>query len=787
MESIDHFSHPHPLVLVDQEPADHGSRKGFCSGCEEELEGSSYGCGECGFFLHKKCAELQTEIINHPLHSEHPLTLHLEDYPHNSCNVCRKVIRFFYRCKSCDFDLDLRCAMHPQFVAQEFQKLQHFSHKHPLILVEDIEIQTNRKVCSGCREPMYKSSPFYCCPNCIFHLHKKCAELQTEIINHPLHSEHPLTLRLNRHAFNRCNVCRKSIRFFYRCNLCDFDLDLRCVLHPQFVAREFQKLQHFSHGHPLILVEDTEFQTKGEVCPGCREPMYKSSPFYSCPNCRFLLHKKCAELPLKINHPNHRKHPLMLLAKPPPHQEKCSCNLCSNSWKEGFVYYCSICEFGFKAADPISPTIIAETHEHRLILCSGTISFVCEACGNHGSRVCFTCAECSLIVHTGCTSLPRTIKIVRHPHRLSHIYFFQDKEEAGNRECNICHDEINLGYGSYYCADCKDFAHVNCALDDLLEDAESKLSDDLTVISPAFQQIKPGEIKHFSHKHNLILSDDGVEDGQSCDGCMRSISTSFYHCAQCNFFLCKCCVHELPEKVRHWTCMNLRDLFSYAIFKCDYCEFWRSGFGYNCKACEEIMCVRCHEILAKRTLYREERHEHSLFFDHGSKRGCCGCGNPSGYRGMFICKKKKCNFALDYKCLVLPKTARYKYDNHALKLTFRDDHDQSQCCCDICEEDRDPKHWFYHCSDCKVFAHLDCVLRKSPFVKLGKPFQIDVHKHPVTFVKIDFYAPQCNFCVEPCSDDLSIQCTEPDCTYIIHSKCYWKDINDRNWYLLHTD
>ncbi|GKU97253.1 hypothetical protein SLEP1_g10422 [Rubroshorea leprosula] len=468
MERIDHFSHPHPLVLVDQEPGDHGSRKGFCSGCneavegycykcrkaaedycsgcEEELEGSSYGCGECGFFLHKKCAELQRKIINHPLHSELPLTLHLEDYAHNSY----------------------------------------------------------------------------------------------------------------------------------------------------------------------------------------------------------------------------------------------------------------------------------------------------------------------------CTSLHRTIKIIRHPHPLSHIYCFQD-EEAGRRECNICHDEINLGYGSYCCSDCNYFAHINCAIDEvLLEDERFKPSDDLIAISPAFQEIKPGEIKHFSHRHNLILSDDGVEDGQSCEGCMRSISTSFYYCAQCNFFLCKCCVHGLPKEVRHWICMHLRELFFYSIFYCDYCEFWSSGFGYH---------------------YGQE---HFLFFDHKYIGKCYGC-DDYGFRGSFRCGDKKCNFALNYRCLVLPKTASYKHDNHALKLTYRDDHDLSQCCCDICEEDRDPKYWFYHCSDCNVFAHLDCVLRESPFVKLGKPFQIEGHEHPVTLVKIDFYPPEFNFCCEPCRDDLSIQCTEPDCTYIIHSQCYWEDRDVRNWYLLHTD
>ncbi|GLU11039.1 hypothetical protein SLE2022_278110 [Rubroshorea leprosula] len=689
MESIDHFSHPHPLVLVDQEPSDHRSRKGFCSrckkavggycedcdkvavgycyGCEEELEGSSYGCGECGFFLHKKCAELQMEIINHPLHPQHPLSLILRPYPTNFCKVCRQIIRFFYRCDSCDFDLDLRCAMHPQFVAKEFQKLQHFSHDHPLILVEDIEIQTNRNVCSGCRENMYKSSPFYCCLNCVFHLHKKCAEL-----------------------------------------------------------------------------------------------------------------------PPKINHPAHRKHPLKLLTKPPPHQEECSCHLCTKPYQGGFIYCCSVCELGFKLKDPILQTVTAETHhEHSLIRLSGTISFVCEACGTDGSGVCFTCVECNIIIHMKCASLRHTIKIIRHPHRLSHIYFFRDKE-AGKRECNICYDELDLGYGSYCCADCNYFAHVNCAIDEyLLEDEESKLSDYWATISPAFQEIKPGEIKHFSHKHNLILSDDGVEDGQSCEGCMRSISTSFYYCAQCNFFLCKCCVHELPKKVRHWTCGHLRVLYFYSIFYCHYCWFWSSGFGYICKECDKIMCIRCYEILDTR-IVNIEGQEHFLFFDHKYEGKCYGC-DVDFERKSFRCKDKKSNFALNYRCLVLPETARYKYDDHALKLTHRDDHDLSQCYCDICEEVRDPKQWFYHCAICDVSAHPYCVLWESPFVKLGKPFQIIDHKHPVTLVKIDFYPPKCNGCGKPCRDDLSIQCTEPACPYINHWDCYHRSKSFRTWYLLPTD
>ncbi|GLT29146.1 hypothetical protein SLA2020_040310, partial [Shorea laevis] len=71
---INHFSHHHRLVLLDQETGTDQSPKHYCSGCDEAVEVATYSCGECPFFLHKKCAELPGEI-NHPLHHKHPLVL----------------------------------------------------------------------------------------------------------------------------------------------------------------------------------------------------------------------------------------------------------------------------------------------------------------------------------------------------------------------------------------------------------------------------------------------------------------------------------------------------------------------------------------------------------------------------------------------------------------------------------------------------------------------------------------------------------------------------------------
>ena len=48
------------------------------------------------------------------------------------------------------------------------------------------------------------------------------------------------------------------------------------------------------------------------------------------------------------------------------------------------------------------------------------------------------------------------------------------------------------------------------------------------------------EIKHFSHKHDLKLTNEVLTD-QKCNGCARALLGPFYSCFQCGFFLHKSC------------------------------------------------------------------------------------------------------------------------------------------------------------------------------------------------------------------------------------------------------
>ncbi|KAK8365169.1 hypothetical protein V6Z12_A02G033900 [Gossypium hirsutum] len=69
---IQHFSHHHPLVFIQDHSV--ASKAALCLGCEKPVEGWSYGCNQCEFYLHNECAELElAPQIQHPFHPKHPL------------------------------------------------------------------------------------------------------------------------------------------------------------------------------------------------------------------------------------------------------------------------------------------------------------------------------------------------------------------------------------------------------------------------------------------------------------------------------------------------------------------------------------------------------------------------------------------------------------------------------------------------------------------------------------------------------------------------------------------
>ncbi|GJX78846.1 C1-like protein [Tanacetum coccineum] len=58
---------------------------------------------------------------------------------------------------------------------------------------------------------------------------------------------------------------------------------------------------------------DDEEKANVVGCFGCEEPVSLSGSAYACTECRFFLHKACAQLPLTINLPSIFQHPLKLI------------------------------------------------------------------------------------------------------------------------------------------------------------------------------------------------------------------------------------------------------------------------------------------------------------------------------------------------------------------------------------------------------------------------------------------------------------------------------------------
>ncbi|OMP04191.1 C1-like protein [Corchorus olitorius] len=485
------------------------------------------------------------------------------------------------------------------------------------------------------------------------------------------------------------------------------------------------------HHQPLVFNKEPWDQSKFTRCSACKNPL--SGESYNCAECdEFYLHKRCAEAPFEINH-LHRKHDHLTLQ-----------------------------------------SSIIERSEGRYV-----------------SHV---CVQCHLQVHQDCTLLPRYIKFLMHRHPLSHKYFLENMEHQ-KLDCRLCHEEVKTEHGSYSCLkqDCDYVIHVKCVtLDtDIYEVIDPNEIEDLlkdepveSCITCVIERNESGEaikIKHLFHEHELMLMEDKIkeedvdddDDHKQCNGCTGSISTSFYYCSrypQCNFLLHKSCA-ELPRTWDGWLLSYPFTLRSEGIFKCYPCGQQCSGFFY--KYYEEeyslVLCLRCAKIS---DTFEYPGHQHFLFYDIQNELGwegkCTACGSESrGERPFFTCKHD--DVALEYKCMTLPHATRHKCDKHLLQLMYRDQSDDPiQHDCDICEEGRDPNHWFYHCSICDNSVHPRCVLGEYPFIKIGSMYEHKDHPHPLTFVQKIYYYPKCAICGDHCLD-LSLECAS--CNYIVHWKC----------------
>ncbi|CAL5427515.1 unnamed protein product [Camellia sinensis] len=497
-------------------------------------------------------------------------------------------------------------------------------------------------------------------------------------------------------------------------------------------------LEHFSHDHPLILRTDYMEEGVKVHCYGCRQPI--SGLSYGCTKCEFFLHKSCAELPREMTyHPAHPEHPLTLLSKPP---YSCTCDVCREDCNR-FVYNCFQCKFDVDircalVVSNIQQRIELKCHPHQLIPLEKSATFFCDACGEEHGGTSYLCTTCGFWVSQKCAnSLPSTIKL-----------------EIGDCEVETEH-KITLNSGR---------ATSNI---ELSKDCDAEIEVENRITLPADESVdlrtlfvnhikvvgkckEATEIRHFSHEHTLYFSNkqidqeshsesnspllNEVENEEKCNACSRRISGPFYHCVQCNFLLHEYCA-ELPSTLHH-PCHPQHTLCLTTNFQpnvCQCCSIWCNLFKFGCSECEFFLDIGCASL--PRTI-RHEAHNHTLAL-RPTGFGCNACDDRAGFG--FLCET--CNFNVCQRCVLMTRTVRHRYDEHPFILTYSPVKDQTndneEYICEICEEDIDPKYWFYYCGGCDQSLHMNCIRPSDRYsnVKYGITFNFEGHPHLLTLVR----------------------------------------------------
>ena len=492
-------------------------------------------------------------------------------------------------------------------------------------------------------------------------------------------------------------------------------------------------------------------------CTGCGEAIVGSC--VCCGQCRFRLHNSCAELPQELQLPIHDKHPLVLQEKAYHGEGTYKCNYC-NRVCQHFFYHCPLCKFvlDVKCASSLQSILEVEIHDHPLVLVQGSNSFTCDFCGKKGEGMSCLCALCGIWFHRKCAFLPHMVKHMRHKHPLILTKSLKT-DQSKDRLCQFCVKRLDTNYGIYYCSSCDYAVHLDCAVDkagrELTFEWESKDKEPIESSTKVGEDkiAIPIKIEHFSHEHDLKLTDE-LENYEICDGCIRPIFPPFYKCAQCSFFLHKSCV-ELPYNMQHPLHLHTLTLTSKRpmLVICDACNLFTNGFTYECKLCCFSLDVSCSLIPEN---FTHVGHEHSLILSSTTMDESCSACN---YK-MKIFRCTKCEFTLDFGCATLPLTVKHRQHEHLFTLRYTAEDKSGEYYCDICEEDRDSKFWFYYCDECSFPAHPKCIFgeflnskyRDCRNIKFGSTYTSKIHQHPLTLARKTMDHDVCDKCGKFCNE-----------------------------------
>ncbi|KAG7968567.1 hypothetical protein I3843_08G160600 [Carya illinoinensis] len=405
-----------------------------------------------------------------------------------------------YFCITCSFIVHTQCALIPS-------TLKVTSHNHHLSLnlkySPQLHQSENQQICQLCARKVDIKYKAYYCSSCDFAAHPRCAakiDTRDETFDPELKDDQPIET----HLLGPDELTTTLAQIVNKINLGNGKAEI------------VTKIKHIWHEHRLKLGVELE---NNEKCDGCARYL-SSLQYYCCLQCKFFLHKSCADLPRKKLHPLH-KHPLTL--QPPnkfQHEyfgpEIFSCGACDR-FCNGLVYNCDDCRFQLDVPCSLIPTKFThEGHEHPLFLLSTSeVRGICTSCGE-SRRLLIRCTDCEFSMDMKCATLPLTTKYGHYEQPFILSYTVKDHDSTGYY-CDICEKKRDPKHWFYYCADLQFAAHPNCILG-------------------KWPLIKFGCTYTFDvHKHSLTFV-ERTKYHPNCRACGGSYNSLIFVCAQCDHF-----------------------------------------------------------------------------------------------------------------------------------------------------------------------------------------------------------------------------------------------------------
>ncbi|XP_057466597.1 uncharacterized protein LOC130756133 isoform X2 [Actinidia eriantha] len=482
------------------------------------------------------------------------------------------------------------------------------------------------------------------------------------------------------------------------------------------------------------------------------------------------------------------------------------CMACGKLSRKERMYECRPCGLSLDLeCASMALRIQHECHPHPLIPLLKPALVICYACRKEHRGVSYQCSICSFLVHESCASMPSTLKHSHHPHPLTLSRAYVHERSKFPRFCDICHKELIM-YWFYHCIGCRFYAHFSCATskeeisveekEDVLDPNVIHLpvpNESINLINDYVKSTKLEEIKiatnldHFGHPHTLAFFDEQINNELfsrskdiRCEACVGPISAPFYGCTQCNnYFLHKYCT-ELPTQIQHPLHiehpLNLLPKASedFGIFRCACCDKECNGFSFNCAECEYFyLDVKCATLSAP---IKHEGHKHLLTpTEITNEIDCSACSIMIYSYLAFKCDI--CDFIMHSYCAMLPPSLKHRYDKHPFVLTYYPLQDHpAEYFCEICEDEVNPKKWFYHCVECDQSIDVICIKIYQQYsnIKFGASFNVKGHQHPLNFVQFsNEYGSRCNACGErlhECfSSSAGFECGS--CEFKLHLPC----------------